>query len=103
MAKMKTAFEILGVPEQVDDDTIRRAYLQKVKQFPPEQAAEQFQKIRDSYEVLKDLRSRVKYQLFHQPEADFDNLLLRAFETDADTAINGESFIKLLQASVDAK
>lgn len=98
---MKTAFEILGVLEDVEDEMVKSAYLQKVKQYPPEKAPEQFQQIREAYEAIKDARSRVKYQLFHQPEADFDKLLVRAFETDPISAVNGECIIKMLKSGAE--
>lgn len=97
---MKTAFEILGVSEQTDDAAVKRAYLQKVKQYPPERAAEQFREIRRAYEALKDARSRIDYQLFHQPEADIDQLLERAFDTGPVTAVDGGDWVKLLQVAV---
>ena len=99
---MKTAFEILGVTENVTDDAVKNAYLQKVKQFPPEQATEQFQEIRVAYEAIKDARSRVKYQLFHQPETDFNKLLERAFATDPTTNVDGDCLIRLLQSGFEA-
>lgn len=100
---MKTAFEILGVQEDIADEAVKYAYLQKVKQYPPEQATEQFQQIRAAYEAIKDARSRVQYQLFHQPEADFDKLLERAFETVPATAVDGDCLIKLLQSGIEDK
>lgn len=100
---MKTAFEILSVSENVTDEAVKCAYLQKVKQYPPEQATEQFQQIRTAFEAIKDARSRVKYQLFHRPEADFDKLLVRAFDTEPTTTVDGDCLIKLLQSSVKNK
>ena len=98
---MKTAFEILGVSEDVADEMVKRAYLLKVKQYPPELAPEQFQQIRGAFEAIKDARSRVKYQLFNQPEADFDKLLERAFETGPITVVDGGSLTKLFQSGVE--
>ncbi len=98
---MKTAFEILGVTEQAEDEAIKRAYLRKVRQYPPEQAAEQFRIVRQAYEAIKDAKSRINYQLFHQPEADFDKLLERAFDIGPITAVDGNDLVKLLQAGVE--
>ena len=98
---MKTAFEILGVSKDVEDEMVKSAYLRKVKQYPPEQASVQFQHIREAYEAIKDARSRIKYQLFHQPESDFDKLLERAFETDSITAVDGDCFTKLFQSGAE--
>jgi len=98
---MKTAYEILGIPPDQEDDAIKQAYLIKVKQYPPEQASEQFQKIRSAYEAIKDKKSRINYELFYQPEANFDKLLARAFENGPATAIDGDSLIKLLRSGIE--
>ncbi|MDO4294481.1 MAG: DnaJ domain-containing protein [Eubacteriales bacterium] len=44
--------EILGVPQDADQKTIKRAYFKLVKQFTPEKDPELFQKIRRAYENL---------------------------------------------------
>ena len=98
---MKTAFELLSLPEDVDDTMVKRAYLSKIKLFPPDKAPEQFQQIRGAYDAIKDKRSRMRYQLFHQQEADFNQLLRRAFDNDAPVEINGQSFEKLLRISAE--
>jgi curved DNA-binding protein CbpA len=58
-----TAHQILGVSETASDEEIRAAYLAKVKEFPPERAAEQFEAIRDAYNHLRDPRQRAKTAL----------------------------------------
>jgi hypothetical protein len=55
--------EILGVAANSSEDEIRRAYLDKVKQFPPDRSPEEFERIRDAYEKLRDPRSRAKAML----------------------------------------
>ena len=47
---MMTQTEILGVAANASEDEIRRAYLEKVKQFPPDRSPEEFERIRDAYE-----------------------------------------------------
>lgn len=54
------ATQVLGVTENASDDEIRAAYLEKVKQYPPEQAPEEFERIRDAYETLRDPRKRAR-------------------------------------------
>lgn len=49
---------LLGVSPAADDDTIRRAYLEKIKAHPPDAEPEAFEKIRDAYELLRDPRRR---------------------------------------------
>jgi curved DNA-binding protein CbpA len=62
------ANEVLGVPANASDEEIRAAYLSKVKEFPPERAPEEFERIRDAYDTLRDPRRRAKAQLM---DADF--------------------------------
>jgi len=77
---MKTPFNILGVPEDATDNVIKKAYLQKVRQYPPERAPEQFQKIRTAFEAIKTQEQRLKYQLFHHEPPNLDALLEQALE-----------------------
>ena len=57
---MKDARQVLGVAPNAGDEEIRAAYLSKVKEFPPDQAPEQFELIRDAYEFLRDPRKRAR-------------------------------------------
>ena len=54
-------WSVLGVPPDASDEQIRATYVQKVKEFPPDRAGPQFEKIRDAYEQLKDPYRRAKY------------------------------------------
>jgi DnaJ-class molecular chaperone len=100
---MKTPYDILEVAEQATDSEIKQAYLQKVKQFPPEHHHEQFQQIHQAYETVKDLSCRTKYALFTVPEADFNVLLEQAFSFGQDVSISADYFDKLLRAGIDDK
>ena len=57
------ANEILGVAANASTEEIRIAYLDKVKQFPPDRSPEQFEKIRDAYDNLRDPRRQAKAML----------------------------------------
>src|ERR1700691_6016383 len=57
-------YEVLGLSVDSDDDAIRRRYLELVKQFSPEHHPEKFASIRQAYESLKDLDTRLRYRLF---------------------------------------
>ena len=61
---MSDAYAILGLPTDADDETIRRRYLELVRENPPERAPEKFAAIRGAYEELKDLETRLKKRLF---------------------------------------
>jgi curved DNA-binding protein CbpA len=57
-------WEVLGLSADCDDETIRRRYLELVRQFPPEQHPERFAVIRQAYDNLRDLDTRLRYRLF---------------------------------------
>ncbi len=60
---MNIFYQVLGVGQDADDQTIRKAYLDRVKQFSPEKDPAGFKRITRAYEVLKDRRSRVRSKL----------------------------------------
>jgi len=45
---------ILEVPNDADVKKIRTAYLNKIKEYPPEKCPEEFERIRDAYKILSD-------------------------------------------------
>jgi curved DNA-binding protein CbpA len=98
---MKTPYDILAVAEDANDTEIKLAYLQKVKQYPPDHHHELFQQIYTAYQTVKDQKSRVNYALFAYPEADFNTLLEHAFTRSELLTLSAECFDKLLQASID--
>ena len=51
---------VLEINPGASDDEIRAAYLAKVKRNPPETAPEQFELIRDAYQMLRDPRARAR-------------------------------------------
>jgi hypothetical protein len=71
------ANEILGVPANASDEEIRTSYLAKVKEFPPERSPEEFERIRDAYDTLRNPRSRAKAMLM---DADFSAPLVSLLE-----------------------
>jgi len=70
--------EILGVPPEAGEEEIRAAYLCKVKEFPPDRAPGEFERIRDAYGILRDPRRRTEHLLFAvDPDAPLISLLRR--------------------------
>ena len=61
---MTDPYEVLGLPADADDETIRRRYLELVRQFPPEQHPERFAAVRTAYESLRDLTTRLRHRVF---------------------------------------
>jgi len=71
------AREILGIPLNAGEEEIRAAYVQKVKEHPPDRSPEQFEKIRDAYETLRDPRRRMRDMLLSaDPEESLTSLIL---------------------------
>ncbi|HXB22197.1 MAG TPA: J domain-containing protein [Candidatus Solibacter sp.] len=52
--------EVLGIGPEAGDEEIRAAYLRKVKEFPPDRAPRDFERVRDAYEMLRDPRRRTR-------------------------------------------
>ena len=68
--------EVLGVSPDASDEEIRAAYLQKVREHPPDRSPEQFERIRDAYTILRDPRRRVQHRLFSvDPGAPLSSLV----------------------------
>jgi len=57
------AASILGVAADADEKTLREAYLQKVREHPPDRDPDRFEQIRDAYEHLRDPRTRARQVL----------------------------------------
>ena len=61
---MSDPHAVLGLPADSDDEAIRRRYLELVRQFSPEHHPEKFAAVRQAYESLRDLNTRLRYRLF---------------------------------------
>jgi curved DNA-binding protein CbpA len=59
-------YVVLEIPTSADDQTIRRAYLNAVKDSPPESDSKRFQEVSQAYEKIKDETSRYRFILFNQ-------------------------------------
>lgn len=67
---MADPYTVLGVPREADDETIRRRYLELVREFAPEQHPERFAAVRAAYEKIKDLDGRTRHRLFDAGKDD---------------------------------
>jgi len=67
---------ILGVTEAATDDEIRGAYLRKLKEFPPDRCPNEFEQVREAYDLLRDRRRRFRHLLLSiDPMATLETLL----------------------------
>jgi preprotein translocase subunit Sec63 len=55
--------EVLGVTQDAGEEEIRSAYVRKVKEHPPDRSPEEFERIRDAYDNLRDPRRRMRESL----------------------------------------
>ena len=55
--------EVLGVGQDAGEEEIRAAYVRKVKEHPPDRSPEEFERIRDAYDSLRDPRRRMREKL----------------------------------------
>ena len=54
---------VLGVELDAGEEEIRAAYVRKVKEYPPDRSPEEFERIRDAYDSLRDPRRRMRDRL----------------------------------------
>lgn len=63
----KDYYQILGITQGADAETLKRAYRRQAKKFHPDHrpedasAEEQFKEVQEAYEVLRDPRKRLRY------------------------------------------
>jgi curved DNA-binding protein CbpA len=77
---MTDPYEVLGLPGDADDATIRSRYLELVRQFSPEHHPERFASIRAAYESLRDLDTRIRHRLFEAGKRDTVDAILEEIE-----------------------
>lgn len=61
---MDDYYQILGVPENADEETIKKAFRELAKKYHPDRPggdAEKFKKIAEAYRVLSDKKLRQEY------------------------------------------
>lgn len=61
---MENYYEILGVPENADEEAIKKAFRELAKKYHPDRPggdAEKFKKIVEAYRVLSDKKLRAEY------------------------------------------
>lgn len=74
-----TPYDYLGIDSNADDKTVRNAYLELIKKYPPDRDPERFKEIANAYETIKDEKKRLEYYLFNTDvpiERPFEALML---------------------------
>jgi len=92
---MKDLYAILGVPENADADTIKKAYRKLAKQNHPDatggdkKKTERFKDVGDAYEVLSDVKKRHEYDRLRQAPVGADGMP-QGFDADTFSQIFGD-------------
>lgn len=98
---MRTPYQELNVTVQATDAEIKQAYLQKVRENPPDRDQQRFQQIQSAYQSIKDAKSRASYELFDFPEPDFIELLGSACQCSMPPPVlSADDFMSLLNGCV---
>ena len=61
---MAYPYEALEIPETASSTEIRKQYLKKIQQYPPESDPVRFQEITEAYSEIKDEVGRARLKLF---------------------------------------
>lgn len=72
-------YETLRIAPTASPDEVKRAYYRQVREYPPEKAPEQFQKIREAYETLMEPQGRKRYDAMIRHGGEITELLGQAF------------------------
>lgn len=75
LISLEQAASVLAVDADADDQTIRTAYIEQIKAHPPEVDPDEFEQIRDAYELLCDPRQRALHLLLVDPRMPLVSLL----------------------------
>lgn len=78
---------LLGIAEETEDDeTIRKAWLDAVRRYPPDEHSEQFARIREAYEMIRDRESRYRLRTFGDPRLRIIDALIGLFPAERNHA-----------------
>jgi len=92
---MLNPYEVLGVDRSATTAEIKKAYFTLIREHTPERDPEQFKRIREAYEQLKDASARAQTDLFTltDPFGEFDlEALEKRAEFDLEAALDEHLF-----------
>ncbi len=80
-------YQLLGISDDSEDDeTIRQAWLEAVRRFPPDEHPERFARMRQAYELIRDRESRYRLRMFGDPASRDTGALLELFPAERNHA-----------------
>ncbi len=95
-----SAFDVLQVTANDDDETIRQAYLSLVHDFSPEHDPARFQLIRDAYEKIATEEDRLRYALFEVPATGFLNFIEALLKQGAASSLTAAHLEAVLREAI---
>ena len=75
-------FKVLGVAEDADDATIRRAYLRLLHTYSPERDPDGFRHLRAAYEAVRSVQDRAAQRLLERPKLPDVEPLIRGLAAE---------------------
>ena len=75
---MVDPFAVLGVAEDADDVTVRRAYLRLLRIHPPERDRDGFRRVRAAYEAVRSGQDRAARRMLERPQLPDVDMLIRS-------------------------
>lgn len=85
MTASDSHYDVLGVSEDASQEEIKEAFFELVREHPPEQDPDAYQRLREAYDVLSDPVSRREYDTMAQHGDEIESL-----QEDAETLLNQE-------------
>ncbi|MFD1362065.1 tetratricopeptide repeat protein [Lentibacillus salinarum] len=76
--KEQSYYKMLGTTANISQRRIKEKYIEAVKKHPPETDPEQFEKIREAYETLKDPIKRKQYDISRKYGGKIEKMLEEA-------------------------
>ncbi|MDP4086689.1 MAG: CFI-box-CTERM domain-containing protein [Bacillota bacterium] len=87
----ESLYDVLSIFKESTSNEIKKAYIEMVREYPPEKNPEQFKKIRKAYEILSNPDSRHEYDTM----ATYGDEI-RLLEEESNNAIEHEEYNKAI-------
>jgi tetratricopeptide (TPR) repeat protein len=98
MESTEQYYELLGVPSDIEQKALRKAYFKALKVHPVDKNPSQHQAIRKAYAILNDPQKRKEYDLSREDSGELGELLSDGQKLYEDE--NYEQALKVLKKSV---
>ncbi len=92
----------LDVLDDSDDATIKTAYLQAVKRYPPDQNGELFEQIRNAYEQIATKEKRMMLKLFNIEPVLPVQIIKMCIKNKGDQPLTTETLQKIIASGLQS-